>query len=251
MKISIITVVFNNEKTIESAIKSILSQTYQNIEYIIIDGGSTDRTNTIIKQYASKTLTHISEPDNGIYDAMNKGIKMASGDVIGILNSDDLYEDDTVIQDVMDCFGKDADLDILYGDVDYVKSDDVSKVVRRWRSSHYYDKFFEHGHVPPHPALFVRTRVYKQAGLFDTSYKLAADYEFMFRTFKKYNFKSLYLNRLIVKMRLGGASNNSFKNILQANKEVIRSWKKNNIKVPVMLVPVRIVKRLRQFIKKD
>lgn len=248
MKISIITVVFNNEKTIKAALNSVLGQTYKDIEYIIIDGKSKDNTVSIIKEYENKLGYFISEKDFGIYDAMNKGIKAATGDVIGILNSDDLYQDSTVLDRVMTQFIQNPALDIVYGDLVYVKSDNVDKVVRNWKSNAYYTNFFENGNVPPHPSLFVKKKVYEEAGLFNLDFKLAADYEFMLRIFKKHTFKSKYINKIIVKMRLGGATNQSFSNIKKQNKEILKAWETNNFKAPILLMPLRVIKRLLQFI---
>lgn len=248
MKISIITVVYNNERTIKDALESVCGQTYGNIEYVIIDGGSRDKTVVIINDFKDKLGYFISEKDNGIYDAMNKGIKASTGDVIGILNSDDLYHDSTVIQTVMDYFNQDVNLDIVFGDLVYVKSDNVDKVIRYWKSRPYFKKYFEMGNVPPHPSLFVKRKVYEQAGYFDLNYKLAADYEFMLRIFKKYSFKSNYINKIIVKMRLGGATNQSLSNIKRQNIEIINAWKNNNLNVPLLLMPLRLLKRLFQFI---
>ena len=248
MKISIITVVYNNEVTIRQAIESVLNQSYPNIEYVIIDGNSKDDTVSIIEEYKNRLGYFICEPDKGLYDAMNKGIRAATGDVIGILNSDDLYQDLDVIIDVMQQFNNDPKLDILYGDLVYVKSDDTNKIVRNWKSKGYYEQFFENANVPPHPALFVKSKVYDESGLFDLQYKLAADYELMLRMFKKHNFNSKYFNRLIIKMRLGGATNQSFSNIVNQNKEILKSWKNNGLNAPFYLMPLRIFKRLSQFI---
>ena len=247
MKISIITVVYNNERTIRDAIESVLSQSYKNIEYIIIDGGSTDNTIKIIEEYIDNIHFFISEKDSGIYDAMNKGLKLATGDVIGILNSDDLYANSFILNEIMSKFKSDKKLDILYGDLVYVKNDNTGKIVRTWKSKSYYPKFFENGCVPPHPSLFVSSRVYQNAGYFNLKYHLAADYEFMLRIFKKFNFKIFYLPLVIVYMRLGGATNKSLKNILRGNTEILNSWKENGYSVPLLLIPKRIVKRLIQF----
>lgn len=248
MKISIITVVYNNEKTIKEAIESVLSQSYSNIEYIIIDGNSVDSTVNIIKEYELKLGYFISENDRGIYDAMNKGIKAATGDVVGILNSDDLYQDTNVIESIMNQFNQDSSLDIVYGDLVYVKSNNVDRVVRNWNSKSYNNNFFEAGNVPPHPSLFVKRKVYEEAGFFNLDYKLAADYEFMLRIFKKHNFKSKYINQVIVKMRLGGATNQSLSNIQKQNTEILYAWRNNNLKIPLLLMPLRVIKRLLQFI---
>lgn len=249
MKISIITVCYNSAITIEETIQSVTSQTYKDIEYIIVDGNSKDTTVAIIKKHGGEISIWLSEPDNGLYDAMNKGVKLATGDVIGILNSDDLYQDSDVITDVMNQFNKEPELDILYGDLVYVKSDNTDKVVRNWKSKDYYGGFFENANVPPHPALFVRSKVYKEAGLFDLDYKIAADYEFMLRIFKKHKFNSRYINRLMVRMRLGGASNASFVSVVKQNKEVLNAWKKNNFKTPFYLMPLRVLKKMSQFFR--
>ncbi|MES2590483.1 MAG: glycosyltransferase family 2 protein [Bacteroidota bacterium] len=247
LKISIITVTYNSEVYLQEAINSVVSQDYTNIEYIIVDGQSTDNTLTIIKQQ-QQLSKFITEADSGIYDAMNKGVSLSTGEVIGLLNSDDIYTDEGVLSDVMKCFNEDPDLDVLYGNLVYVKKNDTNQIVRRWISKPYYNNFFEDGNVPPHPALFVRSRVYKEVGLFDLQYKLASDYEFMFRVLKKHNFKSKYIDRLTVKMRLGGATNKSIKNIINGNKEILKAWKNNGLKPPLTLMIIRILKRLVQFV---
>ena len=249
MKISIITVVYNNHQTIKTAIDSVLSQDYEDIEYIIIDGQSTDGTLDLIHDYGDSISRVISEPDKGIYDAMNKGIALCTGEVIGILNSDDVYADCNVLSEVMQHFIADAALDLVYGDLVYVKNNDLDQVVRKWISKPYYPKFFEDGHVPPHPSLFVKRLVYEKTGLFNLEMRLAADYEFMLRLFKLHPYKSKYLNRLFVKMRLGGATNASIKNIVNGNLEILRAWKINHLKAPLLLMPRRMAKRLIQFVK--
>lgn len=248
MKISIITVVYNSEKTIEEAIQSVLSQTYNNIEYIIIDGNSTDNTVSIINKYKSRLAYFSSEPDNGLYDAMNKGIAKCTGEIIAILNSDDLYESNEVISTVMSYFNSDLSLDILYGDLVYVKTNDVLKIVRRWKTEDYYDKFFDDGHVPPHPSLFLKRKIYKEAGVFNTRFNLAADYDFMLRVFKKFNFKSIYIQQIMIRMRLGGQTNKNITNIIKGNLQIIISWKENGLAFPWALMPKRVYRRLKQFL---
>lgn len=247
MKISIITVSYNSSRTISDTIESVINQSYENIEHIFVDGISEDDTLSRINSYNHDKIV-VSEKDAGIYDAMNKGVLAATGDVIGILNSDDLYQDATVIESVMNQFIEDPTLDIVYGNLVYVKSDNVNIVVRNWKSNSYYNNFFDNGNVPPHPSLFVKKRVYEEAGLFNLDFKLAADYEFMLRIFKKHNFRSRYTNKVIVKMRLGGATNKSFSNIIMQNKEILKAWRHNELKAPLSLMPFRIVKRLIQFI---
>lgn len=248
MKISIITVVYNNNKTIHTAIESIINQTYTNIEYILIDGGSNDGTIDIINNYQDKITILISESDNGIYDAMNKGINLATGDLVGILNSDDLYDNKYIIENVVTEFVIDKNLDILYGNLVYVDKYDTSKIVRKWNSREYYNYYFENGNVPPHPTLFIRRKIYLESGIFNLDFLLAADYEFMLRIFKKNIYKSKYLNKTLVRMRLGGATNKSFKNIYRGNLEILKSWVINGFKLPYFLIPKRILKRLIQFL---
>jgi len=249
MKLSIITVVYNNQQTITDAITSVLGQTYKNIEYIVIDGNSTDGTLDRIAPFRGEIQHFVSEKDEGIYDAMNKGLSLATGDVIGILNSDDIYADHEVLARVMSAFEFDQHLDLVYGDLVYVKPDNLTNVVRYWQSAPYYDRFFSDGHVPPHPSLFVKRKVYQEAGLFNTTMHLAADYELMLRVFKKYDFKSKYIASVFVKMRLGGSTNKNWKNIIKGNKEILKAWKINNLSVPILLMPYRIIKRLAQFKK--
>lgn len=248
MKVSIITVVYNNQKTIKSAIESILSQTYKNIEYIIIDGGSTDGTLDIIYNFKEKIDLILSEADNGIYDAMNKGINLSTGDLVGILNSDDLYDNNYIIEDVVNEFVKDNKLDIIYGNLVYVNKNDTSKIIRKWNSCEYYNKFFENGNVPPHPSLFLKRNIYIESGFFKLDFYLAADYEFMLRIFKKNTYKSKYINKTFVRMRLGGATNKNIKNIYRGNIEILQSWIVNDLRIPFLLIPKRIIKRLFQFL---
>jgi glycosyltransferase involved in cell wall biosynthesis len=249
MKLSIITVVYNNERTITDAIQSVLAQTYPDIEYIVVDGGSTDGTLEKLAPYRGNIQHFVSEKDNGIYDAMNKGLALATGSVIGILNSDDVYADNHVLETVMKTFLKDSSLDMVYGDLVYVQPDDLNAVVRIWQSTPYYDTYFEDGHVPPHPSLFIKRKVYQQAGVFNTEMKLAADYEFMLRVFKKYHFKSTYLSQLFVRMRLGGSTNKSWSNIIKGNLEVLKAWRTNELTAPLLLMPYRMIKRIAQFKK--
>jgi glycosyltransferase involved in cell wall biosynthesis len=248
MKVSIITVVYNNANTIRSAINSVLNQSYNEIEYIIIDGASTDKTLDIINEYRDKISVIVSEKDKGIYDAMNKGILQATGDIIGILNSDDLYENNKIIELIADEFIKDKKLEILYGDLVYVAINDIAKIVRKWTSCDYDLTFFERGEVPPHPSLFLKKNVYNIAGLFNLEYKLASDYEFMLRVFKKNTFKIKYINKILVKMRLGGATNKNYKNIYLGNVEIHKAWNKNGLKIPLFFTPRRIYKRFIQFL---
>jgi glycosyltransferase len=250
MKISIITVCYNSEKYIRSAIESVLSQTYSDIEYIIVDGKSNDNTICIIKEYEQSfngRMQWISEPDNGIYDAMNKGISMATGEIVGILNSDDLLFDHTVLAQISATFETHPAAAGIYGDLLYVRQSDISRVVRRWQSLPYFDSFFENAHVPPHPALYLKKTVYEQCGCFNTSMKLAADYEFMLRAMKRYRVPTAYVPLTIVKMRLGGATNKNAINILAGNREIRCAWTLNGFRMPPYFFIYKLFNRLRQF----
>ena len=247
MKISIITAVYNNEKTILDSIQSIQNQSYKNIEHIIIDGGSTDNTLKIIKQNLDANSILLSEKDNGLYDAMNKGIKIATGNLIGILNSDDIYNDYNTIESIVNKFILDPDLKILYGDLVYVKENNTNDQVRYWKSKNITINYFENGYVPPHPTLFLTKDVYKVVGYFDLRFKLAADYEFIIRLFKKHSFKYLYMPVIIVRMRLGGVTNKKHLNIIKQNIEIIKAWKVNNLHIPSFFIFRRLFIKFKQY----
>lgn len=250
MKISIITVVWNNQKTIKDAIESVLSQTCPDIEYVIVDGGSTDGTVDIIKSYGARITKFISEKDKGIYDAMNKGIRLATGDVVGILNSDDVYFDKDVITNVMTLFAE-SGAEAVYGDLCYVSAEDTSKVVRYWKSSPYISGSFRKGWHPAHPSFFVKREVYEKFGVFDVSMQVSADFEIMLRFIEKNKIKVAYLPEVLVNMRLGGESNKSFRNFFLGNRNIYRAFDKNGIKMNKILYPFyRFLPKILQFVKK-
>jgi len=246
--ISIITVCYFSEATIESTIQSVLSQDYPQIEYIIVDGGSKDRTLEIIAKYSENISKLISEPDKGIYDAMNKGIKLATGDIIGILNSDDIFYTSSIISDVASAFTNDLEIAAVYGNISYFNENKQN--VRTWITKPYYDRFFDDGEVPPHPSLFVKKSVYDAIGAYFPDFKISSDYEFMFRAFKVNGYKSYHLNKFIVNMRMGGESTKSLKNILIGNNEVKIAWAMNNRKPKLRFWILRISKKLLQFAKR-
>ncbi len=246
-KISIITVCFNSEKYIETTIKSVISQDYPAIEYIVVDGNSGDSTMMIVEKYHSFVAKKISEPDKGIYDAMTKGVAMASGDVVGILNSDDVFASESIISEVMNIFNTDNTIDAVYGNITYFNNDDPGKIVRKWITKPYYPRFFDHGEVPPHPALFVRKRVYDAIGAYFPDFKITSDYEFMLRAFKIHGYKPYFINKFIVNMRMGGESTKSLKNILIGNREMHLAWKMNNLRPPFYFWFLRFYKKVRQF----
>jgi glycosyltransferase involved in cell wall biosynthesis len=229
MKLSIITVVLNNKGCIEDCIQSVLSQKYENIEYIMVDGGSTDGTVEIIKKYEEFISKWISEPDKGLYDAMNKGIGMATGDVVGILNSDDMYANQHVLEKVAAVFA-DGQSESCYGDLIYVDPDNADRIQRVWRSDPYNVHRFYQGWMPPHPTFFVSRRVYERYGLFDLNFPLAADYELILRFLYKYNVSASYIPECLVKMRMGGRSHPGLINTSNNVIENYRAWKANGLK---------------------
>jgi glycosyltransferase involved in cell wall biosynthesis len=257
MKVSLITVSYNSARTIADTLKSVQSQTYKDIEYIVVDGNSSDGTIEIVKQFldsakdvsqdasqdsgkdvsqdASKDASQgvvtkfLCERDKGIYDAMNKGLAMATGEVIGVLNSDDFYCSNDVIEEVVRAFQQN-NTDCLYGDLNYVDPIDTSKIVRKWRSGSFRKQNFLKGWMPPHPTFFVRKSCYDKFGKFDTQFKSAADYELMLRFLFKESCSAVHLPKVMIHMRAGGVSNVSLKNRIRANREDRLAWKINGLK---------------------
>lgn len=243
MKISLITVTYNSSKTLLDTFQSVLNQTHSDIEYIIVDGASKDNTVSIIKEYEPKfegRMKWISEPDKGLYDAMNKGIQMATGDVVGILNSDDLFMDDKVLADVAAAF--DVQTDAIFGNLYFVDQEDVNKIVRVWKGSPY--KSFKSGWHPAHPTFYVRRSVYEKYGVFDTTFNVSADFELMLRLIEKHGITTKYLDRYMVRMRMGGESTGSIKNIIRGNKNIFRAFKKNEIKVSPLYPVYRLLPKI-------
>ncbi len=247
MKVSIITICYNSAATIEDTIQSVLAQKHPDIDYIIVDGGSTDDTMHIVARYKERIATIISEKDNGIYDAMNKGIAQAQGTLVGILNSDDFYADDQVITDVIQQLGA---ADAIYADLVYVDKDDPEKVTRRWESGHYKPGAFLKGWMPPHPTFFVKKALYDTLGVYNTTLNTSADYELMLRFLHKHEVPVAYLPRVITKMRVGGQSNVSFSNRIKANKEDRLAWKMNGLKPGALTFIRKPLSKLGQFFKK-
>ena len=248
MKISIITVCYNSVETIEDTINSVLSQTYPDIEYIIVDGASTDGTLEVVNRYREHIATIISEPDNGIYDAMNKGIRAATGDVIGILNSDDVYVHNRIVKMVARAV-EENQVDSLYGDLCYVDRYDMKKVVRMWRSGKFNRKSFLNGWMVPHPTFFVRKSVLDQYGLYDPTFRFAGDYELILRLLYKHGVSTYYLPQVLVKMRIGGTGNRFVESRLIANLEDRLAWKKNKLKARPYTTILKPVRKIVQFIR--
>ena len=227
--ISIITATFNSAKTLKDTIQSVLRQTNKDFEYLIIDGGSTDETIDIVKSYESEfsgRLKWVSEKDQGIYDAMNKGIKMASGDVVGILNSDDYFTSDDILQTVADAF-KCQEIDAIYGDIHFIRDGNPQKCIRYYSSRMFRPFWLRFGFMPAHPSFYCKREVFEKAGLYSLDYKIGADYEMMVRLFKKYRIMSQYINKDFVTMRTGGASNNNVRSRITLINEDVKAIVKN------------------------
>jgi len=249
VRISIITVVFNGRKTIEKCLDSVGEQECSfPVEHVVVDGGSDDGTLECIKR-KNCVGTIISEPDEGIYDAMNKGIRAAGGDVVGILNADDFYASSHVLRHVAQQLDE-KDLDSCYGDLVYVDADEVTKVKRYWRSGDYQPRKFYWGWMPPHPTFFVRREVYLKYGLFNLSFGTAADYELMLRFLLKHRISCGYISEILVKMRAGGVSNVSLKNRLRANQMDRRAWMENDLKPFPWTLSLKPLRKIKQFVCK-
>ncbi len=246
MKISIITVVYNNSRFIESCINSVINQSSQNCEYIIVDGGSTDTTTQIVAKYKDKISKFISEPDEGIYDAMNKGINMSSGDIVGFLNSDDIYASSNILELVANYFINN-DIDCCYGDLVYVSRDDINRVIRNWNSCEFDPELFSRGWHPPHPTFFVKKSVYEKYGVFDTKFTIGADYALMLKFLIKHRISVKYIPEVLVRMRVGGSSNKNLFNIFKANIECYRAWKEYGLTVSPLFIFRKPMSKFRQF----
>jgi glycosyltransferase len=249
LKVTIITVCYNSASTIYHTLTSVQRQSYKNIEHIVVDGGSTDNTVSIVNSFPHVSA-FISEKDGGIYDAMNKGIAMATGDVVGILNSDDIYIDQDVISKVADAFERQS-TDTVYGDLEYVDSVNTNRILRKWKSGRFRQDSFKYGWMPPHPTFFVRREVYEKVGRFNLSFNTAADYEMMLRILFKHNCSTHYLPEVLVKMRMGGASNGSVLRRLKANREDRLAWKINNLKPYFFTLYLKPVRKIFQFVNRE
>jgi glycosyltransferase len=247
IKISIITAVLNGRNTIADTLESILNQSYKNVEHVIIDGGSTDETLEILKRYKNGTTKIISEPDGGVYEALNKGIQLSSGDVIGILNGDDFYAHGQVLNRVVDVFEREK-VDSCYGDLQYVKRDNTSKLIRFWKSSPYRPGKFNYGWMPPHPTFFVKKEIYEKFGIFNTDLKIAADYELMLRFLERFKISTHYIPEVLIKMRVGGMSNRNLRNMFLKSCEDYKAWKVNDLKSPFYTILLKNISKIPQFL---
>jgi len=248
MRISIITVSYNSAGTISDTLQCIGEQQYDNVEHIVIDGKSTDETPAIVSRFSHVTK-FISEPDAGLYHAMNKGLQLASGDIVGILNSDDIYADNQVLSNVANAF-KETGADCVYGDLQYVHTHNLHKVLRTWKAGKFTRENFLYGWMPPHPTFFVRKHVYDKVGLFNTDLKSAADYEIMLRILYMHGYTATYIPSILVKMRSGGISNASLRNRFRANREDAKAWRLINKRPHFFTVYLKPLRKIPQYLVK-
>ena len=249
MKFSIITVVYNGAETLEQTILSVASQSHEDIEHIVVDGQSTDKTPAIINRHRQKLGPVLVEADTGLYDAMNKGINLASGDVVGFLNADDFYAHERVIERVDEVLTTE-DVDSCYSDLVYVDPLDLNRIIRYWTSRSYQPGLFEKGWMPAHPTFFVRREVYEKYGSFDLDYRYQSDFELTARFIAVAGIRTLYLPEIMVKMRLGGTTNRSIGNIIRGNLESYRACKKLGLKVTPAYFITKLSMRIPQFFRK-
>jgi glycosyltransferase involved in cell wall biosynthesis len=246
VKISLITVTFNAADTIENCISSVIEQSYSNLEYIIIDGGSSDTTLAIINKYKKYIHQIVSEPDTGIYDAMNKGIKLATGNVIGILNADDCFADGHVLNAINQAFGP-ADTDIIYGDINYINKQ--GKIIRKWHSGAYKQGKFNWGWMPPHPSFYARRVLFEQWGMYRLQYGSATDYELMLRFIHTHKAKVFYINKVLVKMLIGGVSNKNISNRIKAWQNDYKAMVNNGLLFPCFAIIWKPFRKIIQYIR--
>lgn len=252
MKISLITVTYNAGGVLCCAIESALHQTYSNLEYIIVDGASKDNTLDIIRAYEPQfqgRMKWISEPDRGLYDAMNKGICMATGDVVGILNSDDFFTSNDVLEKVAECFA-DNDVDAVYGDIHFVRSDDLNRCVRYYSSRIFRRGLMRLGFIPAHPSFYCRRECFEKYGCYKTDYKIAADFDLLLRFIYVHRIRIKYLPVDMVTMRLGGASTSGLKSRMTGMKEHLRSFRENGLKTNRFLLSLRYFYKLTEYFRK-
>lgn len=250
LKVSIVTVCYNSSSTIKDTIESVLSQDYVDVEYIIVDGGSNDGTIDIVKSYGNKISTFVTEKDNGIYDAMNKGVALATGDIVGILNSDDFYESESILSYVVGAFDKKPEVDIVFGDVVFVEPSDLKKVTRFYRANRFSVWRLRFGWMPPHPATFIRKSAYEKVGAYSLKYKIAADYEMFVRQLYVHGLKYLYINKVLVRMRSGGVSTSGFKSSLRLNLEIVTACRNNGLYTNIFMVLLKLPFKLYELFRK-
>ena len=252
MKVSVVTATWNSAATVVDTLRSVNEQTHPDIEHIVIDGASTDATLRLVEQQGRRVAAVVSEHDRGIYDAMNKGLRLATGDIVGLINSDDFLAADDILATVAATFAADPTLEAVYGDLYYVNPADTQRVVRYWRSSPFRPGLFAQGWAPPHPTLYVRRSVYERFGGFDLAYPLAADLELMARFLEVHRVRSLHVPKVFVRMRTGGATNKNLRNVVQQNREIWQALTKHGLarSMPRFAL-AKLGSRLRQFIARE
>ena len=250
MKISIITPTYNSEIVIKDCMESVTNQSYKNFEHLVIDGASTDKTLQILQEYRNPLTVLISEPDQGIYDAMNKGINLATGEIVGFLNSDDFYINNNILTKVANIFTEDKSLDACYADLLYVDKIDTSRIVRYYKSKKFVPGAFAKGWCPPHPTFFLRRSVFERFGYFNLNYSIAADVELMMRLLEINNIRVRYVPELWVKMRMGGVTNRNLKNIWNQNQEILRALQSHRLPTNIILFFLfKIFRRTMEFFR--
>jgi glycosyltransferase involved in cell wall biosynthesis len=249
MKVTIITVAYNAAKTIDETLDSVGRQSHPFVEHIIVNGASTDGTQSIIEQYRDKLAAVVSGPDRGVYDAMNKGLALASGEVVGFLNADDVYADKDVLSRVVDIMERES-LDALFGDVEFFRSKDPTRTVRRYRSARFSPDQIALGWMPAHPALFLRRRVYESYGHFRTDYRIAGDFEYCARIFHNNTLVYRSLPETLVRMRTGGISTSGWRNTVLLNREVLRACRENGINTNILKIFSKYPAKLMEFLVK-
>lgn len=248
--LSVITVTYNSATTIRDTIESVLSQSYPHVEYIIVDGGSSDATVSIVQEYGERITTFISEPDHGIYDAMNKGIALATGEVIGLLNADDVYAHREVLARIAEAFAAEPMLQATHGDLNYVSHTDLSRIVRFWSCGEHKPRAFFRGWHPAHPTLYVRREVYLTYGTYNTSLPISADFELMLRLFERHHIRSRHIPEVLVLMRVGGVSNRGLGALRQSIAQCKQAFLLNGFKPPRLYSLYRLLPKLLQYIKR-
>lgn len=254
MKISIITATYNSSSTVASCISSVNTQTHQDIEHLIIDGSSTDNTLEIIQKTPNRITQIISEPDRGIYDALNKGIQLATGEIIGFLHSDDSFYSPGTLEIIAKAFSPTPEHitpDVVYGNLIFVDKKDYNKVVRFWKSKPFEPKLLRRGWMPPHPTLFMRHEVYEKLGSFDINLKCAADYDYILRVFQDQSLKIAYLPEIITRMRMGGVSTAGFKSLINKKKEDYLALKRNHLSHPLWVLFLKNILKVPQLFIKE
>jgi glycosyltransferase involved in cell wall biosynthesis len=250
LKLSIITVCYNSAATIRDTIESVLSQDYADIEYIVVDGGSKDGTQAIVESYGHRISTFVSEPDKGIYDAMNKGVALAGGDIVGILNSDDFYEGPGVISSVVEAFQRCADSDVIFGDVVFVNAPNLQKITRFYRGNRFAPWKLRFGWMPPHPASFIRRAAYQRVGSYSLKYRISADYEFFVRFFLIHRLRYSYLSQVLVRMRSGGASTAGPRSNMRLNLEIVNACRSNGVYTNLFMLLFKLPFKLYELCKR-